>query len=187
MQLKGLMAPIRIPVFAQIDLKNVTIKLVDGTTPTANFISIKIGEGNLTYSENRTIEYTLDRGRIDEVREGDEVPLDVSFDLLWEFITGNQDSAGVPPTVEDALKNQNNAAGWLSSDPDTCRPFALDLLLENVPVCGAAAPTQEQEFITLPDFRYETLDHDTSAGTIAVSGRCNSKVATVVRSLQPSV
>ena len=187
MQFKGLMAPIRVPVFAQVDLKNVELKLIDGTTPTANEIVIKIGEGNLTYSENRTIEYTLDRGRIDEVREGDEVPMDVSFDLLWEFITGNQDSAGVPPTVEDVLKNINNAASWISSDPDACRPFAIDIVLENVPVCGSGAATQEQEFITLPDFRYETLDHDLSAGTIAVSGRANSKTASIVRSLQPSV
>jgi len=175
-----------VPVFAQIDIKNTELKMQDGTTPTANEIVIKVGEGNLTYSENRTIEYTLDRGRIDEVREGDEVPMDVSFDLLWEFITGNTDSAGVPPTVEDVLKNQNNAATWISSDPDTCRPFAVDVIAENVPVCGAGAPTQEQEFITLPDFRYETLDHDLRAGTIAVSGRCNSKVASIVRSLQPS-
>jgi len=172
---------------AQIDIKNTELKLVDGTTPTANEIIIKVGEGNLTYSENRTIEYTLDRGRIDEVREGDEVPMDVSFDLLWEFITGNLDSAGVPPTVEDVLKNQNNAATWISSDPDACRPFAVDVVVENVPNCGAGAPTQEQEFITLPDFRYETLDHDVRAGTIAVSGKCNSKVASIVRSLQPSV
>ena len=187
MQLNGLMAPAWVPVYAQIDMKNVTLKIQDGTTPTANEIEIKVDEGNLTYSENRTIEYTLDRGRIDEVREGDEVPMDVAFDLLWEFITGNQDSAGVPPTVEDALKNVNNAASWISSDSDTCRPYAVDIILENVPVCGASAPTQEQEFITLPDFRYETLDHDLSAGTIAVSGRCNSKVASILRSLQPSV
>jgi hypothetical protein len=184
--MNGSMAKIWVPVFAQIDIKNTELKLQDGTTPTPNEIIIKVGEGNLTYSENRTIEYTLDRGRIDEVREGDEVPMDVSFDLLWEFITGNTDSAGVPPTVEDVLKNQNNASTWISSDPDTCRPFAVDVLVENVPVCGAGSPTQEQEFITLPDFRYETLDHDVRAGTISVTGRCNAKVASIVRSLQPS-
>lgn len=176
---------IRVPVFAQIDIKNTELKLVDGTTPTANELIIKVGEGNLTYSETREIEYTLDRGRIDEVREGDEVPMDVSFDLLWEFITGNLDSAGVPPTVEDVLKNENNAATWISSDPDACRPFAIDVLVENVPKCGVGAPIQEKEFITLPDFRYESLEHDIRAGTIAVSGRCNSKVASIVRSLQP--
>lgn len=184
--MNGFIAKIWVPVFAQIDIKNTELKLQDGTTPTVNQIIIKVGEGNLTYSENRTVEYTLDRGRIDEVRLGDEVPMDVAFDLLWEFITGNVDSAGVPPTVEDVLKNVGNASTWVSSDPDACRPFAIDVLVENVPLCGAGAPVQEQEFITLADFRYETLDHDVRAGTIAVSGRANAQFASIVRSLQPS-
>lgn len=185
MHLKGMMPKVWVPVFIQIDLKDATLKLRDGTTPTPNEIEIKIGEGNLTYSENKTIEYTLDRGRLDEVREGDEVPMDVAFDLVWEFIVGNTDSAGVPPTVEDVLKNQNNAAGWISTDADVCRPFAVDVVIEHVPACGAGG-VAEQEIITLPDFRYETLDHDLRAGTIAVSGRCNAKTATIVRSDQPS-
>jgi len=175
-----------IPVFAQIDLKNTTIKLQDGTTPTPNEISIKIGEGNLTYDENREIVYTPNRGLLDEVREGDETPMDVTFDFVWEFLTGNQDSAGVPPTVEDVLKNQNNAATWVSSDSDACRPFAIDIVIEDVPSCGASAPRQEQEIITLADFRYETLSHDLREATVAVSGRCNVTRATIVRSLQPS-
>lgn len=186
MQLNGFLAPIRTPAFIQIDLKDATLTLQDGTTPTALSIEIKIGEGNLTYDESKNIEYTLNRGLLDEVREGDQVPMDVSFDLIWEFITGNVDSGGVPPTVEDAFKNRANAATWLSTDGDACRPFALDVIINHVPSCGAAAPRQEQEVITLPDFRYEQLSHDLRAGTIAVSGRCNAKEATVVRSLQPS-
>jgi len=185
MQLKGLMAPIWVPVFIQIDLKQVELKLQDGDSP-VNEIIIKIGEGNLTYDENVTREYTLNRGLLDEVRNGDEVPMDVTFDFVWEFITGNLDSAGVPPTIEDALKFKGNAAAWVSTDADACRPSALDIVLEHVPTCGAGAPTQEQEIITLPDFRYETLSHDLRAGTVACSGRCNATEATVVRSLQPS-
>ena len=173
------------PVFFQIDLKDVTLKIRDGATPTPNEIEIKIGEGNLTYSENRNIEYTLDRGLLDEVRKGDEVPMDVSFDFVWEFIKGSSASAGAPPTIEDALKNTGQAAAWVSTDPDTCRPYAVDIILEHVPSCGAGSDA-EQETITLPDFRYETLDHDLRAGTIAVTGRCNAEEATAVRVPQPS-
>lgn len=173
------------PVFLQIDLKDATLKMVDGTTPTANEIEIKIGEGNLTYSENRNIEYTLDRGLLDEVREGDEVPMDVSFDLVWEFIKGDTSSGGAPPTVEDVLKNIGNAASWISSDSDVCRPFAIDVVIEHVPSCGVGGNV-DQEIITLTDFRYETLDHDLRAGTISVSGRCNAVSASIVRSAQPS-
>ena len=39
------------PVFAQIDLKNCTIRIADGA---GHYIDVKIGEGNVTYSEHRT-------------------------------------------------------------------------------------------------------------------------------------
>ena len=64
-------------VFAQIDLKHCTIRISDGA---GAYIDVKIGEGNLSYTERRTIEYTLNRGLLDEVREGDQVPMDVSLD-----------------------------------------------------------------------------------------------------------
>lgn len=184
MKLKGLLADVRPNVFIVIDLKDVTIKLQDGATPTANYIEVKIGEGNLTYSESRNVEYILDRGRLDEVRLGDEIPVDVTLDFVWEFITGNTSTTTNLPTVEDALKQQGNAATWVSTDADACRPFALDIILENVPNCSA--PGQEQEVTTLSDFRYDSLDHDLRAGTVAITGRCNVTEATHVRSDQPS-
>jgi len=180
----AILADIRETAFLVIDLKDVTIKIQDGATPTPNEIAIKIGEGNLTYDENRNVEYILDRGRLDEVRLGDEVPVDVTFDFVWEFITGNTDTSTNLPTVEDALKQQGNAAAWVSTDSDACRPFAVDIILENVPNCSA--PGQEQETITLPDFRHDSLSHDLRAATIACTGRCNVVEATIVRADQPS-
>ncbi len=183
--LKFLPGDIQETSFIVIDLKDVTLKLRDGTTPIANEIEIKIGEGNLTYSESRNIEYILDRGRLDEVREGDEVPMDIAFEFVWEFIKGDASSGGAPPSIEDAFKNRGNAAAWISTDADACRPFALDIILENVPNCGVGA-SADQEIITLPDFRHESLDHDLRAGQISVTGRCNAVEASVVRSAQPS-
>jgi len=164
------------PAYAQIDLKNATLTMQDGATP-ANSITVKLGAGNLTYSEKKTIEYTLDRGALDEVREGDEVPMDVTLDFVWEYIAGTTGTAGIP-TVEDALKNIGAAVDWVSSDSDTCRPFSVDLIVSYVPDCASG----DNEVITLPDFRYESLDHDLRAGTVSVSGKCNAKEATVVRS-----
>ena len=166
-------------VFLQIDLKDVTIKIKDGTTPTANEIEVKIGEGNLTYTERRNMDYTLDRGRLDEVREGDEVPVDVRMDFVWEFITGGT-ASGAIPTVEDALKRLGAASGWVSTDADSCRPYCVDIELEHTPGCtGSSTPT---ETITISDFRYEQLDHDLRGGSVAVTGRANVTQATVVRS-----
>jgi hypothetical protein len=137
-----------------------------------NEITVKVGEGTLTYSEKRTMEYTLNRGTLDEVREGDEVPMDVAFDLVWEYITGTTGA----PTVEDALKKIGEASTWRSSDTDACKPYAVDIVVEYEPDC-----TGDPETITLPDFRWEALDHDLKAGTIKCTGKCNATVAEIVR------
>ena len=116
--------------YHQIDLKDVTFKIKDGTTPTPNEVEIKIGEGTLTYTERQNMDYTLNRGTLDEVREGDEVPMDVKFEFTWEYIKANTTSGGTP-TIEDALKQIGNAVAWVSSDADTCRPYAVDLEILN--------------------------------------------------------
>jgi hypothetical protein len=179
MKIKKLKGYTWCPVFFQIDLKDVTLKIKDGTPVTPNEIDIKIGEGNFTYTEARNIEYTLDRGLLDEVREGDEIPVDVSFDFVWEFIT-NGTGSGVVPSIEDALKQKAAAAAWVSTDADGCRPYAVDLELVNSVNCGSSS--NPIETITIQDFRYESLDHDLRAGTVAVSGRANVTEADAVRS-----
>lgn len=164
-------------VFAQIDLKYAVIKLKDGGSEE---LEITIGEGNLTYTEARNIEYTLDRGNLDEVREGDQIPMDITIDFVWEYLRSN---GGSVPTVEEALKNIGNASAWVSTDADACRPYAIDIEVTYAPVPASCG---DQEVITLPDFRYESLDHDLRAGTVSVSGKSNATQATVVRSSQSS-
>jgi len=164
---------------AQIDLKQATVTIKDGST---NSLEVRIGEGNLTYTEARNMEYNLNRGVLDEVREGDQIPVAVTFDFVWEYLKGpsSASSAGGTPTIEDALKQRGGAAGWTSSDSDTCRPYAVDLVILYVPNCA----TGDQEEIILSDYRWEQLNHDLSAGTIASSGNCNVTEAVVTRSAQ---
>lgn len=163
---------------AQIDLKQATLTIRDGTTP-ANELEVRIGEGNLTYTENKNMEYKLNRGKLDEVREGDEAPMSVSFDFVWDYIKGSSVS-GAAPTIEDALKKKNNASTWVSSDSDLCRPYAVDLVILYTPDCS----TGDQEEIVLSDFRWESLAHDLGEGTIACSGNCNATEAEATRTAQ---
>ena len=162
---------------AQIDLKHATLTIKDGA---GHSLYVKIGEGNLTYTENREIQYVPDRGVLDEVREGDQQPMDVNFDFVWEYLKGpsSGSSAGGVPTIEDALKKRGGAADWTSSDEDHCRPYAVDLVVEYIPDCLPG----DKEVITLPDFRHEQLTHDLRAGTISATGKCNATEAIPVRS-----
>lgn len=144
-------------------------------------VKVKVGEGNLSWDENRTIEYILDRGVIDEVREGDEVPIDVNLDIQWQFITGDAgDPGGGLATLEDVLKQAGLASSWVSSDEDACRPYAVDIILDYVPACS----TVKKEFIVLKDYRWEKMSHDAKAGTLSTSGKCNVRVAEVTRFTQ---
>ena len=167
------------PVYHQIDIKNATVKIKDGA---GNEISVKIGEGNLTYTESRNIDYTMDRGQLDEVRDGDEVPMDVSFDAVWEYIKSNSGATTTSITPEDALKQRGGASGWTSVDSDGCRPYAVDIVVENIPNCSG----QDKEQIAFRDFRYEQIDHDLRDGTLSFSGRCNTKEADISRVSQSS-
>ena len=175
--MKYLVGKVWTPVYAQIDMKNATITIKDGGS---NEITLKIGEGNLTYTERKTIEYTLDRGVLDEVREGDEVPVEVRMDVVWEYLTGPSVSSTVAsgglPTPEDVLKFRGGASAWASTDSDACRPKSVDIEIVYDPDCVG-----DKETITLADFRYEQIDHDARAGTLSCTGRCNIKDATVVR------
>lgn len=162
---------------AQIDLKNATIKLLDGTTPTPKELEINVGEGSFSFTEHRTLEYTLNRGALSEVRAADEEPMDVSFDFVWDFL---KSSTGGTETVEDVLKNRAEASDWVSTDSDECRPFSIDIEIEYTPDCSG----EDIETILLEDFRYEELSHDPVAGTVSCTGRCNVTQATSTRTSQ---
>ena len=147
----------------------------DVITFIAQRIEIKIGEGNITWTESKEYEYLLDRGDLDTVKEGDEQPLDISLDFVYEFIaTGT----GEDVTPVDALKQSGQASEWVSSSSDLCEPYAVDIIVLHCVPCG----TDEDEQVTFTDFRYESLEFDLAEATIALSGRCNVSEATAARS-----
>ncbi len=149
-------------------------------TFTGRRLDIKIGEGNLTYTEAKTREYIPNRGRIGTanggtIRDGVDEPMTVSFEFVWEWITGVT-ASGIP-TIEDALKQRGEAALWETTSTDPCEPYCVDLEIHYDPACGGA----NSEVIVLPEFRWESLAHDLSASTISCEGKCNVVEATVTR------
>jgi hypothetical protein len=139
-----------------------------------NAVYIKIGEGNLTYDEKRNIIYVKDRGFLDTTKLGDDEPIDVAIDFTWEFLTSPAGSP--PPTVEEALKKTGNASNWVSTSVDPCEPYAVDIVMLNIPPCVGAT---DAENLTLPEFRWLSLDHDLRAGRVSVRGTCNVLLAEV--------
>lgn len=139
------------------------------------FVEAKIGDGTLSYTENKEMEYRLNKGKLDTVREGDDQPLEVSLDFVWEFLLA---SVGLEPSLEDAIKKRGEAATWVSSDTvDPCTPYAVDVEIEHDPPCGGA----QRELIVLPDFRYESLEHNAVDAQVSMTGRCNAKEGIITR------
>ena len=140
-------------------------------------LAIKIGDGNITYTESNEYEYDLDRDILDTVREGAQVPIDVSIDFVYEFITtGTSEEI----SVMDALKKKGGASGWVSSSADPCEPYAIDIEVVYTPLCT----TSEIETTTFPEFRSESREVDFSEATVSVSGRCNVTEPIITRTAQ---
>jgi hypothetical protein len=139
------------------------------------FLEPKIGDGNVNWSETQNREYKLDRGKIYQVRNGDEAPMDVTLALMYEFLTA---SSGDAPTPEDVLKQRGEAADWVSTDPDPCAPYCVNVVIIHQP---AGCTAFEKEKVVLPYYRYEKFDHDPKAGTLNTSGKCNAVQAVVTR------
>lgn len=138
-------------------------------------MKIKVGDGNVTFSEKRMIEYKKDRGKLDTVRLGDEDPVDVKLDLRWEHLSS--ESGAEIPTPREALRKEGPASDWVSSSSDPCEPYAVDIEIRYSPFCT----DQDKELILLPDYRWESLDMDAKAGTLSTSGKCNVIAVTATR------
>lgn len=137
-------------------------------------LTIRIGEGNASWTEKRPITYVKDRGLLDTVREGDQEPVEVKLDATWVFLKAD---TGDPPTIEDALKKRGEASGWLTTSDDPCEPYSVDIVIEYTPPCS----TEKLEIYTIQDFRYEEIGHDLKAGTLSLTGKCNVVEVTTTR------
>jgi len=159
---------------ARIDLRNTTITLKDGSS-TPNEVEIGIGQGNLTWTENIEYEYLPDRGVLDDVVEGDEQPVSVDFQFKFDYLKSA--SGATTPSVYEALHNIGNASSWVSSDTDICRPYSVDIEIENVTNCT----TGDNETYLFSDFRVESVNPDIGGAQVSASGRCNIVRPTITR------
>jgi hypothetical protein len=139
------------------------------------FLKIRVGDGNLSWSEKKPREFKKDRGLLYQVRNADEEPMDVTLQMMYEFLTA---STGEPPTPVDVLKRRGEAATWKSTATDQCSPYCVNIRLDHTP---AGCTAYERERVVLPFFYYEQMDPNPKEGSINVQGKCNATEAIVTR------
>ena len=71
----------------------------------------------------------------------------------------------------EALKGTGAASEWVSSSPDQCEPYCIDLEVDYEPPC---APSQA-EVTLFPMFRAETREINYSAATIVLRASARSR------------
>lgn len=130
-------------------------------------VSARIGEGNLTFEEKRNINYVREKKSIANgfVMTGDDEPMDVSIELVWEFLSSDLSDI---PTPNEILNHEGPAEDWLSAGADPCEPFAVNIEINYYPPCSGV----RGERITLEEFRVESNAHDLKAGTLSAKGKC---------------
>jgi hypothetical protein len=129
-------------------------------------VTVKIGEGDMSWTESKEYIYDRDRDLLDTVREGQEQPVEVELAFIFDYVTTESGQAITPV---DALKRTGEATEWVSSSSDQCEPYAVDLYVLHAVPCG----TDEDQDFLFQDFRYESLEYSIQDAAIAVSGRCN--------------
>ena len=129
-------------------------------------LTIKIGDGDLSWNETRDIIYDLDRDLLDGVRLGAQQPLTIDLAFVFEYITTE---SGKVITPIDAIKRQGEASEWVSTDSDLCNPYAVDILVEHDIPCGTDL---DQDFL-FQDFRYDDLNYSIQDASVTVAGSCN--------------
>lgn len=137
-------------------------------------VEIKVGDGNLTWDTARNLEYEMDKGEIDAVVEGDDIPVDLSLDLTYEYLTAVS-GTGIP-TAEDVLKQRGEASSWVTAGADPCEVYAVAIEVDYAPPCN-----YKHEISTFPEFRWETISHDIGQATLSVQGKCKVTDITTVR------
>lgn len=161
----------------------ITISPILGTTLANNTLVtfgprsllLKNGEGTFSFVEKKARTYTKDRGALSEVKNADEDPVEWSLDLIYEFL--ESESGATLPTPREVFNNIGAASTWISSDPDLCRPYSVDIVMEYDPQCSGT----DKEVVTIPYSRHEQLDGDVKAGTLKVTGKANVTLVTVDR------
>lgn len=153
------------------DLKNATVKIKDGGS---NAITLKIGNGSISWTQTQPREYILDRGSLDTVRNGNDEPMSVTLNCTFEFLIGDTGDTVLP---YEAITRSGNASAWASTSANSCEPYACDIEITYDPTCASA----DNEVTLLPDFRFESINPDLAVGELNVDGKCNAKAPTLSR------
>ena len=173
------------------DLKNCSLlvtpaRLGFGNISTPQFILVKFGDGEMTVNDRTNINYELDRDKLDDVRLGDESPLEISLTARYDYI--RYPYAGSFSIIEamEGVSSDGSPiswASWQNTDEGVaaearepwldCSPYCCCLELHNDLRIQCPDSNLPSEITWYPYFRKENAPCSVKNGTIQFSGKCN--------------
>ena len=160
---------------ARIELRGATLKIQSGVigAGTPESVELKMDSGALTFTETKNWNYNLDRGHLDTVTQGDDSPMSVTLNGVWERLLS---TAAEDPTPYEAIKGIGNASTWLPASAaagEDCPSYNVNIVVENrPPYCEGALNLGER--LIFPQFRFDTIDGSLADGTLTFTGQCNA-------------
>lgn len=149
-------------------------------------IIVKFGDGTFTWSIKDNINYEKDRGKLEDVRRGDQSPLDVSLTGKYEYIQLTTSFSGAAPRAPrtlfeafDGVQSNGDPISWQDADVGEkepwldCAPYCVQLELHHDLRLECPETATPGEIYLFPFFRAEAFNADVKAGTIQMNGRCN--------------
>jgi|GEM_PF-3481697 len=107
------------------NLRDGTIKIADsGGTGGSDVITVAVEEGDLQWTESSPVDMISDRGTLDHARQGNDVPVEGSFSILYQ---DHLDPNSATITPYEAVTQQGAAAGWSSDASNGGDAYAVIL------------------------------------------------------------
>lgn len=158
----------------RFNLKDAVITIEDGTTPTAQSVTVKLADGDISWEESRELMVHKDRGNLDSVEVDEDNPIQVTLNMAWEYFIGD-----AVDTPYEAIKGTTDTE-WVSTDSNSCSTKACNIKIVFTPGCS----DQKIETIILSKFHYQRISPSGSQKQISVTGICNVSAPTITRTAQ---
>jgi len=155
----------------RIRLKDTTVTIA----ASGGSIAVKVADGGISWTLARNLEYEMNRGAIDSVVEGDDIPVAVEMSFVYEYILA---SGGAVPTPAEAITKTGAAASWVSIGANPCEPYAVNITVLSNSGCSLLAKMTT----VFTEFRWDSIDFDLASSSLAVRGRCKTKFIATTRS-----
>ena len=189
-----------------IDLKNVVLflKTKELGSGAWAWMALKFGDGNLTHAINKSYDYKMNRGKLDDVRRGDDQVLDVSFEGKFTNLLSNFADAGSGEvetySLHEILEGVEYGVGqsvghgypkfagtresWLAAYG--CPPYCCDIEIHNNPALECTHTEAIGEAQLIRYFRPTSISGDFSSGMVNVSGEAHVLRPMVARVAGPA-